>query len=142
MVLLLVGAIVVVMGLVVFWVEPLGVLGVLEWLTASRIGRRIARRDGRLLCVYCWLLRCWVSCWLVGLRALRQRARRGSRKGKGAYREMGVPRGSRGKGKDAYREMGVPRGSRRKRKDANREIGVPGGILAGRAGTFWKSARV
>src|SRR5438874_12268700 len=39
MVLLLVGAMVVVMGLVVFWVEPLGVLGVLERLTPKIVYR-------------------------------------------------------------------------------------------------------
>jgi peptidoglycan/xylan/chitin deacetylase (PgdA/CDA1 family) len=39
MVLLLVGAIVVVVGLVVFWMEPLGVLGVLEWLTPNIVYR-------------------------------------------------------------------------------------------------------
>ncbi len=39
MVLLLVGAMVVVMGLVVFWVEPLGVLGVLERLTPNIVYR-------------------------------------------------------------------------------------------------------
>ena len=39
MVLLLVGAIVVVVGLVVFWIEPLGVLGVLERLTPIMVYR-------------------------------------------------------------------------------------------------------
>jgi peptidoglycan-N-acetylglucosamine deacetylase len=39
MVLLLVGAIVVVVGLVVFWVEPLGVLGLLERLTPNIVYR-------------------------------------------------------------------------------------------------------
>jgi len=39
MLLLLVGAIVVVVGLVVFWVEPLGVLGVLERLTPNIVYR-------------------------------------------------------------------------------------------------------
>jgi hypothetical protein len=39
MVLLLVGAIVVVVGLVVFWIEPLGVLGVLERLTPNIVYR-------------------------------------------------------------------------------------------------------
>jgi hypothetical protein len=39
MLLLLVGAIVVVMGLVVFWIEPLGVLGVLERLTPNIVYR-------------------------------------------------------------------------------------------------------
>ena len=39
MVLLLVGAVVVVVGLVVFWVEPLGVLGVLERLTPNIVYR-------------------------------------------------------------------------------------------------------
>jgi hypothetical protein len=38
-VLLLVGAVVVVMGLVVFWIEPLGVLGVLERLTPNIVYR-------------------------------------------------------------------------------------------------------
>jgi peptidoglycan/xylan/chitin deacetylase (PgdA/CDA1 family) len=37
--LLLVGAIVVVVGLVVFWIEPLGVLGVLERLTPNIVYR-------------------------------------------------------------------------------------------------------
>jgi peptidoglycan/xylan/chitin deacetylase (PgdA/CDA1 family) len=39
MLLLLVGAVVVVVGLVVFWVEPLGVLGVLERLTPNIVYR-------------------------------------------------------------------------------------------------------
>jgi len=39
MLLLLVSAMVVVMGLVVFWIEPLGVLGVLEWLTSNIVYR-------------------------------------------------------------------------------------------------------
>jgi len=39
MVVLLVGAIVVVMGLAVFWIEPLGVLGVLERLTPNIVYR-------------------------------------------------------------------------------------------------------
>src|SRR6184192_1713873 len=39
MVLLLVGAMVVVMGLVLFWIEPLGVLGVLERLTPNIVYR-------------------------------------------------------------------------------------------------------
>jgi hypothetical protein len=39
MVLLLVGGVVVVMGLVVFWIEPLGVLGVLERLTPNIVYR-------------------------------------------------------------------------------------------------------
>ncbi len=39
MVLLLVGAIVVMIGLVVFWIEPLGVLGVLERLTPNIVYR-------------------------------------------------------------------------------------------------------
>ena len=39
MLLLLVGAIVVVMGLAVFWIEPLGVLGVLERLTPNIVYR-------------------------------------------------------------------------------------------------------